>query len=474
MKGNTHPNENLHSNPNQKRWGGGLDGCNFTTVTLNARGLASNKIKRLAAFDYLKSKGDICLIQESHSTKETEQQWINECECESYFSHGASNARGVMIFIKKSLEFEVSEKINDEEGRFIMLKCTIQGAKFLLYNVYAPNNESDHKAFLNYMKNILLSVKTEEYDYVIGAGDWNFTSENIDRKGGNYTTWKNNINILDEVNEKLDVLDIWRVRNPDKARYTWRGKASGQLIQSRIDRIYISDTLQYNIAKTDILPGLNSDHSMPVLAIKPTRGLTQTGPNFWKFNNSLLKNENFTNGLKNYIENELEEECSAIHSKQVKWEYTKFKIKNWSMKESKAIAREKRKTETAITSHIQSLEESLAINTNDKDQEELESLQTRLEEIHNAKTQSLIIQSRIQQYEEGEKSTNFFLNQIKQNKRKSTIRKIMDGPKELMDQRTIMIELNKFYKKLYTSNKKCNTGNWIKKSKRGWSSSTAV
>ena len=46
-----------------------------------------------------------------------------------------------------------------------------------------------------------------------------------------------------------------------------------------------------------------------------------------------------------------------------------------------------------------------------------------------------MIQSRVQYYEEGEKSSSFFLNQIKPNKRKSTIRKLMDDEQEIIDQK---------------------------------------
>ena len=126
---------------------------------------------------------------------------------------------------------------------------------------------------------------------------------------------------------KFDLIDIWRVRNPEKTRYTFRQKSASGIIQSRIDRIYVSDTLQYNIHKTDIIPGLKSDHSAITIQIKPTNS-TGSGPNFWKFNNSLLKNQQFTTGLKHYIETELNTECKEIHSSQAKWEYMKFKIKN--------------------------------------------------------------------------------------------------------------------------------------------------
>ena len=82
------------------------------------------------------------------------------------------------------------EKITDTEGRFILLKCIIQGTKMLIYNVYAPNNEKDHVAFLLFLKEKLEFLDTTEYEYIIGGGDWYFTFEIIDRSGGT-TNMKN-------------------------------------------------------------------------------------------------------------------------------------------------------------------------------------------------------------------------------------------------------------------------------------------
>ena len=342
-----------------------------------------------------------------------------------------------MIFFSNKLEIEIKEQIRDTNGRFLLLKCIIQGAKIIIFNVYAPNNEKDHKDFLYEIKGKLESLDTDEYDYLIGAGDWNFTIEKNDRSGGNYNykIWQKNADILEEISEKHDLIDIWRVRNPEKTRFTWR--RTKPVIQSRIDRFYISDTMQYNISKADIIPGIKSDHSAILLSIKPTKSLDESGPSFWKFNNSLLKNKEFTNGLKSFIENDLKKECDEIKCSQVKWEYTKYKIKQWSIMKSKEIAAHRRKKEQILTEKIASLEEELVSQPSEKNFENLDICKTELEKIHVQKTQSLIIQSRIQFYEEGEKSTKFFLNQIKQNKRKSTIRKLMDGDKEITDQREI-------------------------------------
>ena len=65
------------------------------------------------------------------------------------------------------------------------------------------------------------------------------------------------------------------------------------------------------------------------------------------------------------------------------------------------------------------------------------------------------LRAKIQCYEEGEKSTKFFLNQAKQNNRKTTIRRLKIGEgeqaKEITDTIGILKELELFYTELYTS-----------------------
>ena len=58
--------------------------------------------------------------------------------------------------------------------------------KILIYNVYAPKNEKDHAVFLLFLKEKLELLDTTEYEYMIGATDWNFIFEKNDRSEGNY------------------------------------------------------------------------------------------------------------------------------------------------------------------------------------------------------------------------------------------------------------------------------------------------
>ena len=142
-------------NENYRKWD--IENCNFSLVSQNARGLRTDRNKRETIFNYLKAKGDIVFLQETHSTPESEIIWKNESGCEAFFSHGASNSCGVMILFSNKLEIEIKGQVTDTNGRFLLLKCIIQGTKIILCNVYAPNNDKEHADFLYDIKKIVMS-----------------------------------------------------------------------------------------------------------------------------------------------------------------------------------------------------------------------------------------------------------------------------------------------------------------------------
>ena len=79
----------------------------FKLISLNARGIRSFD-ERKAVFGWLlEQKVDLCFLQETYSTKEVENIWKKQWKGEMFFSHGSEHSRGVLILIKKSLEFEL-------------------------------------------------------------------------------------------------------------------------------------------------------------------------------------------------------------------------------------------------------------------------------------------------------------------------------------------------------------------------------
>ena len=90
----------------------------------------------------------------------------------------------------------------------------------------------------------------------------------------------------------------------------------------------ISDFLQDHTKHVDIIPAVNTDHSAIVLQLSKIEGPIK-GPSYWKFNNSLLDDNIYINGMRDELSRFLNSEYS--HSDpRIYWEVLKFKIKTFS------------------------------------------------------------------------------------------------------------------------------------------------
>ena len=87
--------------------------------------------------------------------------------------------------------------------------------------------------------------------------------------------------------EELNLIDIWRIRNPHSKIFTRREYSKAGLIQSRLDYKLISNNLSYLTTYTERKPGLLSDHSIVNISLELTE-TSKRGRGYWKFNNDLL------------------------------------------------------------------------------------------------------------------------------------------------------------------------------------------
>ncbi len=89
--------------------------------------------------------------------------------------------------------------------------------------------------------------------------------------------------------------DAFRILHPHTRRYTWhsRGKSS------RLDYFFLSDHLLNELMFFNIIPGLHSDHS--ILNIKIGNSYKNRGKGLWKFNTTLLHDENMLSNYKNNL-----------------------------------------------------------------------------------------------------------------------------------------------------------------------------
>ena len=402
----------------------------------------------------IREKGDILFFQETHTTFEKEIDYRTESKDTFIFSHGTSNSKGVMIVIAEKIEHEIHKNERDTNGRYILVLCTLQGYKIVLLNVYAPNKEKENASFLRDIDSRLQAfVLGEQYDFILAGGDWNFTENvDIDRRGGNPSIWKKSVTGMLEIKEHFDLIDIFRIRNEEKREFTHKSKRHGT--QSRIDRFYISDSLQSYISSATITPAILADHSVICMHVKYTDDCPK-GPGFWRLNNDLLNNNDYINQIKEIIKTTIDEKPDD-EDWRTRYDFLKFKIKQHSIHTSKIAAKKNRDDVKALEDSIIILEAELREKIDDNEiNEKLLEAQAQLENHYRRIERGLALQAKIQCYEEGEKSSKFFLNQAKQNNRKSTIRLLnigeTDNAQTITNPNKILKHLEVFYSDLYTS-----------------------
>ena len=232
----------------------------FKLLSLNVRGLSNFK-KRRAVFTWCrKQKASIIFLQETHSTKDKEKQWKAEWGAPIEFAHGSSNARGAAILLCNGFDCKIKRKIVDPMGRYIGIKAEIKDENYLLFNVYAPNNDSQSAKFYEHVVNVLKKEDQIYEDRIIIGGDFNCPlNPNLDKMGGLLTTRKKVVDQIENMQNIFNVHDVWRVKHPSQKSFTWSQKSP--FIFCRLDYWLISDSLYDMVGNVDIVSAIKTDHS---------------------------------------------------------------------------------------------------------------------------------------------------------------------------------------------------------------------
>ncbi len=419
----------------------------FKAFSYNCNGL-NDAMKRRQVFRFLKhKKADVILIQESHSTKALENIWKSEWGGPVYFSHGASNSKGVCILFKKNFEFTVHSEFKDDEGRVLCLDITIDDLRLSLCNIYAPNEDNPE-----FFKNAFTLLENIENSTKIIGGDFNLVMDiKLDKKGGAPSTNFNARDIVATYIEEAEIIDIWRHMHPDDFKFTWK-RTKPTPIFCRLDMFFISQDILGNIDQADIIPSFKSDHS--IVQIEFNSEIQERGRGFWKFNTSLLHDKDFVDGMNETIQNSIN--SYAHENDDFQMELLKYEVTRYSMEFSKRRARSKRNILDVLDKKIQRLHGSLHKESDqykiDKINRDLEMTNNERETIISEKTKGSMFRCKTRWYEYGEKSSKYFFNLEKFNFNKKIMKStyLSDGTLT-RDPNKILKAQNEFYRKLYTS-----------------------
>ena len=409
----------------------------------NVKGLRAT-FKRKKIFHFLNTLNcDFFCLQETHSDKDIEKEWSDEWCGKIAFSHGATNSLGVAILYKD--KHKILHTYADSKGRFVSVTIQIEDKKILLIALYAPNIEREQKIFFNEIHSLILDA---EYDELILTGDFNICLNNsLDKKGGNSLV-KRSLPYLQRIISDFSLIDSWRKNNPGKKQYTW--KQNNPEILCRLDYFLVTKKMDEYVQETKITHVPNTDHKGITIDIELHKA-HRRGPSFWKHNNSLLNNKTYVNEMRKKIDDAWKE-AKDVSDIRAKYDFLKYKIKQFSIVFSKQLAKDKRKCEENCQKRLQELDVKLMEDSLSKEEKaEYNKITSTLESIYDEKTKGEIVRSKIDQIEEGEKSTTFFFKQAKQNYERKTIEKLSVADEILTDKKRIQEEVKQFYVKLYSS-----------------------
>lgn len=424
--------------------------CKLKILSLNVRGIR-NPNKRRAMFCYLKQqKATIFCLQETYSQPDDEKIWSAEWGGKIVFCHGTAHSKGVCILLNpnSSINFDVVQ--SDHQGRILISKLKIFEETFFIVNIYAPTDYREQNEFIKNLSEFL--VRKTDTPRLIIAGDWNCTLSKADKSGG--VVWKST-NYRDAVSNlmnELNLIDIYRKLHPNTKSFTYESKTIN--LKSRIDFILVSRSISIEVQTAEIRMSIAPDHKATFLKIN-IRNEFNRGPGTWKFNNSLLEDDDFKERIV-FFYPQIHEKYVYVKDKQLLWELIKMELRMKTIKYSKEKRLELRKRESTLQKELQDLDYKIC-NTDFEILDrnifvEYEAAKEELKKIYEQKGKEAIFRSKVKWLEQGEKPTKYFFNLEKTNYEKKLIREVkLENGDRVSEPKQIEKELEKFYSNMYTS-----------------------
>jgi len=280
----------------------------FKICTYNCNGLNEFK-KRKDVFDFLRQQQcSIYFLQETHLLFSSEN-FIRSCWGYSTWLAGSeTNKNGVAILFNNDFEYKIHRVIRDPNGCYLLLDIELLNKRMTLINVYGPS-AGDCPDFFDKVTECIDQLGN---DLIIAAGDWNVVL-NTKLDSRNYTSTVNRPRTRKKIHDimlKYDLVDVFRQLYSTKRKYTWRKFNS--IKQGRLDYFLVSEELLAETVGCNVGISYRSDHSVVELVLK--RETIKRDRQFWKFNNSLLKDKVFVDEIKLVITNLKREYCLLVYN----------------------------------------------------------------------------------------------------------------------------------------------------------------
>ena len=402
---------------------------------------------------YLRSLNvNLLFLQDTHLTERAlpyfNSLWKGRC----YHSWHSSDSRGACILISKNTEHKIIKEIKSDCGNYVILVCRIWNEVFALISLYGPNRDQP-----NFFVECFAHLKDIEIDHMILGGDMNFVIDpEIDCL--NYVR-ENNVNAKQtflRLSDENYLVDIWRHLNPTERKYTWTRK--NPLKCGRLDMFFISEHLVNAVTEVNIVSGYRTDHNAITITVETKQH--PKGNGLWMFNASHLHKDEYITQIKSCIYNTIKQYAVPLYNENVYTNYHNYAsirltideclfyetlimmLRGESIRFAKQQAKKTKAKEDELKREIEKAQEQFNSSALESDLNLLDIAKNNLEEARRPMIEGLIVRSRAQWHEHGEKSSKYFLSLEKRNGCSKSIQYIKDGNRVLSKTKTILDEFS--------------------------------
>lgn len=391
----------------------------------------------------------LIFLQETHMTTSDTIRIQRRWQGRVFSCCYASNARGVMILVHKTIPLQVEKITKDPAGRFIILQGVLFGGKVNLINVYGPNEDNPI-----FFRDLFLSISALTGQHIL-AGDMNCTLNPVkDRSTGADSTHVKSRKLINYFMNDLNMLDIWRQLNPSSLAYScYSGKYQ---TYSRIDYFLVSASLLSNIVDCKYHTVVISDHAAVSLTYMHNK-IINNYPK-WRLQTGWLQDPLFLEFLGKQIDLYFETNTSET-SACIRWEAFKAFIRGQIIGFCSSKSKQSRKEIKQLERQISELEKHIYQNRvgNKEEHNKLLLLRAQYNERSADRAAAKIMKLKQNFYEHGDKAGKLLAWQIKKRQEERAIITIEKPSGNIIDPVEINEAFRVYYEKLYSSD--CSPSN---------------
>ena len=426
-------------------------------ITINFRLGINDTVKRSTIFQEIRSmKYDILLMQEMGCvSQERFHSWAAELNAVGVISLSPKpNTRGTGILINKNLGAIIQNShfcINDL-GYAVAVDLLLGSRSYRVVSVHFPvTRQASPYYYLEQFTDWLHNVATTDRIFVMG-GDFNCVESYLLDSRNKDPAKNKNASFLHDFCTQFSFKDPYRSLYPIKREFTHRQMSSvnNRPILQRLGRFYISNKYLDKIQRIYILPCVLSDHDYVIMDfLTPDVPTERRGPGYWKLNVSILEDPITVDAIETLWNTELKHIDIPDFDW---WEQCKNTFKDTLITVSKDFHKSRNQDIKRLKNEIifyQKMERACF-------QPELISpiilaKEEEYKELLRYEARGAMIRSRVQDIEEGERPTRYFLNKEKLRMDKKSIKFLQSNGTEYHKTDDMLKIIHEFYSDLYTN-----------------------